>query len=138
MDLTKKAMWITLPVTGLSFFAELSAVLYELVSYLNLRPLTVGDGENLLTPAHLLFGVRSLTGVLSPAVGQPVDPDRAWRKRCHVSDNLQRRWQREYTCSRSAAGGPLPVALPKDCHWLKCDLSLQHMLSEHDKMWLSK
>ena len=95
VGLTKKAMRITLHQSHLSF-PELSVVLYELAFYLNLRPLTVGDGENLLTPAHLIFGVRTLTGVLSPAVSQPADPDRAWRKRCRVADNLQRRWQREY------------------------------------------
>ena len=95
VGLTKKAMRITLHQTHLTF-AELSVVLYELSFCLNLRPLTVGDGENLLTPAHLLFGVKSLTGVLSPTVCKPDGPDRVWRRRCRVSDHLQRRWQKEY------------------------------------------
>ena len=91
-------------------------VLYELAFFLNLRPLTAGDGENLLTPAHLLFGVRSLTGVLSPTVSQPVVPDRAWRKRCRVADSLQRRWQKEYLqslrCWRVSTSRQ-PVRLPR-------------------------
>ena len=115
IGLTKRAMRITLHQSHLSF-SELSVVLYELAFFLNLRPLTVGDGDNLLTPAHLLFGVRSLTGVLSPTVSQPVVPGRAWRRRCRVADSLQRRWRKEYLQSLRCwrvSGRRQPVRLPE-------------------------
>ena len=65
VGLTKKCMKITLNLCSLSH-DELAATLYEPAFHLNMRPLTTVDDE-LLTPAHLLFGVTSIRGVLSPS-----------------------------------------------------------------------
>ena len=62
VGVTKKCLKITLHQCHLSF-EELSVVLYELAFHVNLRPLTVSDDE-LLTPAHLLFGVASIYGII--------------------------------------------------------------------------
>lgn len=97
-------------------FDELSTVLYELAFHLNLRPLTPGDGENVLTPAHLLFGVTSIQGVVTPSTDNNVTVDRMWRHRCRVSKHLINRWTSEYlqtlrTWRRPRRGQPvrLPV-----------------------------
>ena len=109
VGLTKKALRTTLHQCHLTF-DKLSVVMYEVAFFLNLRPLTIDDGVDVLTPAHLIFGVRSLTGVLSPAVRDCYHPGRAWRRRCRVADHLQRRWKREYLeslrCWRLTEGRP--------------------------------
>ena len=94
VGITKRCLKITLHQCHLSF-DELAVTLYELGFYLNLRPLTSSDEEP-LTPAHLLFGVTSIRGVVSYS-GDHIDPiDRAWRHRRRVGDHLIRRWIREY------------------------------------------
>ena len=94
VGVTKKALRITLHLCHLTF-EELSATLYELAFFINLRPLTQGDGEDLLTPAHLLFGVTSIDGVLCPTLKE-CSISRAWRHRKRVCDHLIRRWCDEY------------------------------------------
>ena len=47
----EEALRASLHLCHLSF-EQLSIVLYELAFFDNLRPLTQGDGEDLLTPAH--------------------------------------------------------------------------------------
>ncbi|KAF0291879.1 hypothetical protein FJT64_019119 [Amphibalanus amphitrite] len=54
-----------------------------------------GDGEDLLTPAHLLFGVTSIDGVLCPTLKE-CSISRAWRHQKRVCDHLIRRWCDEY------------------------------------------
>ncbi|KAF0311544.1 hypothetical protein FJT64_017641 [Amphibalanus amphitrite] len=54
-----------------------------------------GDGEDLLTPAHLLFGVTSTDGVLCPTLKE-CSISRAWRHQKRVCDHLIRRWCDEY------------------------------------------
>ena len=94
MGVTKKALRITLHLCHLSF-EELSVTLYELAFAINLRPLTQGDGENVLTPAHFLFGVTAIDGVICPSLSEsPIT--RAWRHRRRVCDHLNRRWTSEY------------------------------------------
>ena len=114
VGLTKRALRTTLHQCHLTF-DELSVVIYEVAFFLNLRPLTPNDGGDVLTPAHLIFGVRSLAGVLSPAVRDCFHPGRAWRRRCRVADHLQRRWKREYLeslrCWRQPGGRP--ACLPR-------------------------
>ena len=94
VGVTKKALRITLHMCHLTF-DELSATLYELAFFINLRPLTQSDGEDLLTPAHLLFGVTSIDGVLCPTLNE-CSVSRAWRHRKRVCDHLIRRWCDEY------------------------------------------
>ncbi|KAF0306014.1 hypothetical protein FJT64_022433 [Amphibalanus amphitrite] len=94
VGVTKKALRITLHQCHLTF-EELSATMYELVFFINLRPLTQGDGEDLLTPAHLLFGVTSIDGVLCPTLKE-CSISRAWRHQKRVCDHLIRRWCDEY------------------------------------------
>ena len=60
-----------------------------------MRPLTSVDGD-LLTPAHLLFGVTSIRGVLHPTGIYCDSLTRAWRHQRRVSDHLVRRWTAEY------------------------------------------
>ena len=97
VGITKKSLKITLHQCHLTF-DELAVTLYELAFHLNLRPLTTSDDE-LLTPAHLLFGVTSIRGVVAHS-GLHVDcVDRAWRHRRRVCDNLIRRWTREYVAA---------------------------------------
>ena len=94
VGITKKCLKITLHQCHLSF-EELAVTLYELAFHLNLRPLTSSDDEP-LTPAHLLFGVTSIRGVVSH-YGMHIDcVDRAWRHRRRIGDNLLRRWNSEY------------------------------------------
>ncbi|XP_043209416.1 uncharacterized protein LOC122374634 isoform X2 [Amphibalanus amphitrite] len=94
VGVTKKALRITLHLCHLSF-EELSVTLYELAFAINLRPLTQDDGENVLTPAHFLFGVTAINGVLCPSLNEsPIT--RAWRHRRRVCDHLNRRWISEY------------------------------------------
>ena len=94
VGLTKRALRSTLHLCHLTF-DELSASLYELTFFINLRPLTQGDGEDLLTPAHLLFGVTSIDGVLCPTLNE-CSVTRAWRHRKRVCDHLIRRWCADY------------------------------------------
>ncbi|XP_043242854.1 uncharacterized protein LOC122392251 [Amphibalanus amphitrite] len=94
VGVTKKALRITLHQCHLTF-EELSATMYELAFFINLRPLTQGDGEDLLTPAHLLFGVTSIDGVLCPTLKE-CSISRAWRHQKRVCDHLIRRWCDEY------------------------------------------
>ncbi|XP_045132204.1 uncharacterized protein LOC123516668 [Portunus trituberculatus] len=91
----KKSLKITLHQCHLSY-DELVATFCELAFHLNLRPLTSDNGEDAVTPAHFLFGVTSLQGVISPAVEPTTTLDRAWRNRRRISDHLNRRWTREY------------------------------------------
>ena len=69
--------------------------LYELAFPINLRPLTVGDGEDLITPAHFLFGVTTIDGVVCPSLSE-ANASRAWRHRRRANDHLNRRWTSEY------------------------------------------
>ena len=64
VGVTKTCLKITLHLCSLSH-EELAATLFELAFHLNMRPLTSVD-EELLTPAHFLFGVTSIKGVLTP------------------------------------------------------------------------
>ena len=80
---------------------ELAATLYELAFHLNMRPLTFVDNE-LLTPAHLLFGVTSIRGVLSPSSVYCDHLTRAWRHQRRVSEHLIRRWTNEYVAALRA------------------------------------
>ena len=97
MGITKKCLKITLHQCHLTY-DELVVTLYELAFHLNLRPLTVSDDE-LLTPAHLLFGVSSVLGIVSRSGVDEDRVDRAWRHRRRVGDNLMRRWTREYVAT---------------------------------------
>ena len=94
VGVTKKALRTTLHLTHLSF-EELAVCLYELAFMINLRPLTESDGEDLLTPAHFLFGVTSIDGVVCPSLIE-CSVSRAWRHRRRVCDHLNRRWRTEY------------------------------------------
>ena len=94
VGITKKCLKITLHQCHLSF-EELAVTLYELAFHLNIRPLTTSD-EELLTPAHLLFGVNSIHGVIAHSGIHDDRVDRAWRHRRRIGDNLIRRWNREY------------------------------------------
>ena len=97
VGVTKKSLKITLHQCHPSF-DELAVTLYELAFHLNLRPLTSSDDEP-LTPAHLLFGVTSIRGVIAH-IGAHIDCiDRAWRHRCRVGDHLIKRWTKEYVAS---------------------------------------
>ena len=83
---------------------------------MNLRPLTAGDHGDLLTPAHLLFGVTSIGGVLSPSARDLDSLTRRWRHQRLVCEQLVRRWTTEYlstlrTWSVSPRGRP--VRLPE-------------------------
>ena len=89
VGLTKKSLRITLHLCRLSY-EELAVTLYELAYHLNLRPLTTVD-EELLTPAHFLFGVTSLRGVVTPPRQHLDHLGRAWRHRKRVCDHLIRR-----------------------------------------------
>ena len=95
VGVTKKALRISLHQCNLSY-DELAVTLYELAFHLNLRPLTPGDGDDLLTPAHLLFGVTSSAGVVCPSIDAASNVDRAWRSRRLVSTRLVCRWTDEY------------------------------------------
>ncbi|KAF0293362.1 hypothetical protein FJT64_000940 [Amphibalanus amphitrite] len=83
------------PEGALPTFEELSVTLYELAFAINLRPLTQGDGENVLTPAHFLLGVTAIDGVICPTLTEsPIT--RTWMHRRRVCDHLNRRWTSEY------------------------------------------
>ena len=94
VGVTKKCLKITLHQCHLSF-EELAVTLYELAFYLNLRPLTSSDDDP-LTPAHLLFGVTSIRGVVSNFGCLMGCVDRAWRHQRRVSERLVKRWTQEY------------------------------------------
>lgn len=94
VGITKKCLKITLHLCNLSF-DDLATTLYELAFHLNLRPLTSVDSD-LITPAHLLFGVTSIHGILSPSQFHCDSINRAWRHRRRVCDHLILRWTREY------------------------------------------
>ncbi|XP_043197889.1 uncharacterized protein LOC122368221 isoform X2 [Amphibalanus amphitrite] len=95
VGVTKSALKITLHQCHLSY-DELALTPYELAFHLNLRPLTPGDGDDLLTPAHLLFGVTTISGVVCPSLDSDSHVGRTWRNRRRVSDRLVRRWTTEY------------------------------------------
>ena len=94
VGVTKRCLKITVHLCNLAH-DELAATLYELAFHLNMRPLTDVDKE-LITPAHLLFGVTSIRGVLSPPRVYLDIVTRAWRHQRRVSDHLIRRWTSEY------------------------------------------
>ena len=73
----------------------------ELAFHINLRPLTSSDDE-ILTPAHLLFGVTSIHGVIGTGGVPEPRVDRAWRHRCRVGDHMIRRWNQEYVVTLRA------------------------------------
>ena len=100
VGVTKKCLKITLHQCHLSF-DELAVVLYELAFHINLRPLTLSDEEP-LTPAHLLFGVTSIHGVMGAGGVSESRVNRAWRHRRRVSDHLTRRWNQEYVSALRA------------------------------------
>ena len=113
VGITKKSLKITLHQCRLSH-EELAVTLYELAYYLNLRPLTVVDAE-LLTPAHLLFGVTGINGILTPSMEHLDHLDRAWRHRKRVCDHLVARWTKEYVSTlRSWTVSPRgrPIRVP--------------------------
>ena len=64
--------------------------------HLNLRPVTEDITDGLLTPAHFLFGVTHIQGVISPSVNPTTALDRAWRNRKRVAEHLIKRWTDEY------------------------------------------
>ena len=97
----KAAMRITLHQCHLTH-EELIIVFYELAMHLNLRPLTEDVQDGLLTPAHFLFGVTHIQGVISPAVDPTATLDRAWRNRKRVAEQLVKRWTNEYLQSLRA------------------------------------
>ena len=112
--MTKKCLKVTLHLCSLSF-DELTATLCELAFHLNMRPLTSVDGE-LLTPAHLLFGVTSIREVLYPTGIYCDNLTRAWRHQRRVSHHLLRRWTSEYVSAlRSCTVYPRrrPTDVPK-------------------------
>ena len=94
VGVTKKCLKITLHLCRLSC-EELAVTLYELAYHLNLRPLATAD-EELLTPAHLLFGVTHIKGVVTPSHQHLDHLNRAWKHRKRVCDHLIRRWTSEY------------------------------------------
>ena len=100
VGVTKRSLRITLHQCHLSF-DELTVVLYELAFHINLRPLTLGDEEP-LTPAHFLFGVPSIHGVVGVGYVQEDRVDRAWRHRRRVGDHLAKRWSQEYIAALRA------------------------------------
>ncbi|KAF0309521.1 hypothetical protein FJT64_019375 [Amphibalanus amphitrite] len=72
--------------------------------------------DDVLTPAHLLFGVTSIRGVLSPSGHELDSLSRRWRHQRLVSEHLVQRWTKEYlqtlrTWSFSRRGRP--VRLPE-------------------------
>ena len=114
VGVTKKCLKITLHLCHLSY-EELAVILYELAFHLNLRPLTSID-EELLTPAHFLFGVTCIRGVISPSGDHSDYLGRAWRHQRRVSEHLIRRWTTEYVATlRSWTVSPRgrPIRLPK-------------------------
>ena len=107
-------MKITLHQCHLAF-EELAVTLYELAFHLNLRPLISVEDE-VLTPAHFLFGVTCIRDVISPSGEQCDYLGRAWRHRRRVCEHLIRRWTTEYAASlRSWTVSPRgrPIHLPK-------------------------
>lgn len=97
VGVTKTSLKITLHLCNLSH-EELAATLYELAFHLNMRPLTSVDDE-LLTPAHFLFGVTSIKGVLTPSRVFCDQVIRAWRHQRRVCEHLLRRWTSEYVAA---------------------------------------
>ena len=95
--MTKTCLKITIHLCSLSH-EELAATLYELAFHLNMRPLTSVD-EELLTPAHFLFGVTSIKGVLTPPRIFCDQLTRAWRHQRRVCEHLLRRWTSEYVAA---------------------------------------
>ena len=75
---------------------ELVTIFYELAMHLNLRPLTEDITDGLLTPAHFLFGVTHIQGIISPAVDPITSLDRAWKNRKRIGEHLIKRWTDEY------------------------------------------
>ena len=55
--------------------------------------------EELLTPAHFLFGVTSIKGVLTPPRIFCDQLTRAWRHQRRVCEHLLRRWTSEYVAA---------------------------------------
>ena len=75
---------------------ELVIVFYELAMHLNLRPLTEDVTDGVLTPAHFLFGVTHIQGVIAPVLEQASTLSRAWKNRKRTSEQLMKRWTTEY------------------------------------------
>ena len=80
-------------------FDELLTVLSEVEATLNSRPLTYDydtPGEEVLTPAHLIYGRRLTSLPQSPEVEDDIGCNRRYR---YVTERLQhfwKRWRREY------------------------------------------
>ena len=80
-------------------FDELLTVLSEVEATLNSRPLTYdydNPGEEVLTPAHLIYGRRLTSLPESPEVEDDIGCNRRYR---YVTERLQhfwKRWRREY------------------------------------------
>lgn len=91
----KSAMKITLHQCHLRY-EGLVTLFYELAMHLNLRPLTEDTTDGLLTPAHFLFGVTHIKGVISPAVDSTTNLNRAWKNRKRIAEHLVKRWTEEY------------------------------------------
>ena len=91
----KAAMRVTLHQCHLSH-EELVTIFYELAMQLNLRPLTEDVNDGLLTPAHFLFGVASVKGVVCPVMSPTTTLCRAWRNRKRIAEHLIKRWTSEY------------------------------------------
>ena len=107
----KASMKITLHQCHLAH-DELVTVFYELAMHLNLRPLTGDVVDGLLTPAHFIFGVTHIQGVVNPAVDPTATLTRAWRNRKRVAEHLVQRWKKEYlqtlrAWSTSSRGRPV-------------------------------
>ena len=114
VGLTKRALRVTLHQCHLSY-QELSTTLYELSYHLNLRPLTTGDNSEALTPAHFIFGVTELRGVISPAVtgNDSGNISRSWRHQQRVARRLIKRWTTEYLQTLRAWNAPARTPPPR-------------------------
>ena len=114
VGVTKRALRVTLHQCHLSFI-ELSTTLYELSYHLNLRPLTAERNLEALTPAHFLFGVQDIRGVISPAVtgNDTGNISRAWRHQQRVARRLVNRWNTEYLQTLRAWNTPTRTPPPR-------------------------
>ena len=115
----KAALKITLHQCHLTH-DELVTLFYELAMHLNMRPLTEDVTDGLLTPAHFLFGVTHIQGVISPSVNPTTALDRAWRNRKRVAEHLIKRWTDEYlqtlrAWSTSPRGRAIRVPSRRSC-----------------------
>ena len=80
-------------------FDELLTVINEVEATLNSRPLTYEydtPGEEVLTPAHLMYGRRLASLPESPEVVDDIGCNRRYRYVNEKLQNFWKRWHREY------------------------------------------